>query len=389
MDPMDLSLFNYDMFLIEQNQEKLYADNFINECIMIAEGANSIKNIQALNESFADKIKINIKKVAGLIIKLWNKFLESLDTLFKRDKAYLEKYKDVILKKKPVDAEYTMYNYEDGIKLLVKTQIPAFDYQRMKDNLQDQDKFISSTSPFNTFAQGAKAPYDINELAKIKFRGGSKEITKKASQINMTDLYNYCYGYNDMKNLLRKDMKYIEDAANDAIALVDKMVRENKIKNEASGLFEDAKYYSNVYNTYITEEENPNDKSAVKPGQVTRNTGNSNTSNNQDNKSDDNTKPDKAYQGVNKDQGKEMTEKDADGQAKDISSRISVYLRVCGNFIAAKETVAEEAYKAYMQIIKAHVRDHVGNEKNADTKQKDAGTNYDDVKDDGKPVRID
>jgi hypothetical protein len=43
-----------------------------------------------------------------------------------------------------------------------------------------------------------------------------------------------------------------------------------------------------------------------------------------------------------------------------ISKNIGVYFRCCGNILAGKLTVAQAMYKDYMAIIRAHVRDYVG-----------------------------
>lgn len=364
---MDTHKLSYQLFLAEQMYEQSELEMFIDECVLISEGTNTLTNIDIIHESFVDKIKESIKKLLQAIANMWHKFTEAMNTLLKTDRAYLEKYKDIILKKNPIDCEYTMYRYDQGLPILLKSEVPVLNLNNMDTDLVDDETFLRKH--FATFIQGAKTPYNIGDLARAKFRGGNgQEVNIKSTQLNMTDLYNYCYDYKKFQDLIEKDIKNIQNAAGGIIIRIDKMVRDGQIKNEAAALFESAQYLSTVYDTFVNE---ATPGTRVKP-EDSNNNGNNN--NNNDNKPVQN-KPSQAYnkaQNIDKNQ-----EINVEKTAKELTAKANRYLKICGEFLGAKQSIAEEIYKAYMSIIKAHVRDFVGKKSDSkDNKPIDSATNY-------------
>lgn len=364
---MDTHKLSYQLFLAEQMYEQSELEMFIDECVLISEGTNTLTNIDIIHESFVDKIKESIKKLLQAIANMWHKFTEAMNTLLKTDRAYLEKYKDIILKKNPIDCEYTMYRYDQGLPILLKSEVPVLNLNNMDADLVDDETFLRKH--FATFIQGAKTPYNIGDLARAKFRGGNgQEVNIKSTQLNMTDLYNYCYDYKKFQDLIEKDIKNIQNAAGGIIIRIDKMVRDGQIKNEAAALFESAQYLSTVYDTFVNE---ATPGTRVKP-EDSNNNGNNN--NNNDNKPVQN-KPSQAYnkaQNIDKNQ-----EINVEKTAKELTAKANRYLKICGEFLGAKQSIAEEIYKAYMSIIKAHVRDFVGKKSDSkDNKPIDSATNY-------------
>ena len=89
----------YEMFLVENAIEQAELEKYINECIMISNNTNTISNIETLNENFSDKVKESFAKILSSIGAIWKKFLETTNNLIKNDEAYLNKYKDIILKR--------------------------------------------------------------------------------------------------------------------------------------------------------------------------------------------------------------------------------------------------------------------------------------------------
>lgn len=364
---MDTHKLSYQLFLAEQMYEQSELEMFIDECVLISEGTNTLTNIDIIHESFVDKIKESIKKFLQAIANMWYKFTETMNTLLKTDRAYLEKYKDIILKKNPIDCEYTMYKYDQGLPILLKSEVPVLNLNNMDNELVDDETFLRKH--FSQFIQGAKTPYNIGDLARAKFRGGNgQEVNIKSTQLNMTDLYNYCYDYKKLQDLIQKDIKNIQDSAGGIIVKIDKMVRDGQIKNEAAAIFESAQYLSTVYDTFVNE---ATPGTRVKP-EDSNNNGNNN--NNNDNKPVQN-KPSQAYnkaQNIDKNQ-----EINVEKTAKELTAKANRYLKICGEFLGAKQSIAEEIYKAYMSIIKAHVRDFVGKKSDSkDNKPIDSATNY-------------
>lgn len=376
---MDTHELSYQLFLAEQYAEQAELEMYINESILISEGNNTFNNIDIIHESFVDKVKEAIKKFLQAIANMWNKFKESMDTLLKTDKAYLEKYKDIILKKQPIESTYSIHDYFDskgkgqGTKLLLNSPIPMINLNNMDSELESEEKFLSVH--FQKFIQGAKAPYKLSDLAKAKFRGNDgEEIEYEARRLNMTDLYNYCYNYKKLDDLIEKDIQNLQKTTGDILMRIDKMVRDGAIKNESALLYGEKQYLSSVYESYIHE------------ATPTRTIGNNNQQG--DNKSTDNnqqnnkeTNPAQAYKKTEK--GDSNQELNAEKTAKELSEKAKLYLKICGEFLGAKQSVAEETYKAYMSIIKTHVRDYVGkkDDKN-DNKPKDIASNQNTNKND-------
>ena len=391
MDNNSLEQLKYEMFLAEQMLEQAKMKSFISECLLISEGTNTISNMELIQESFADKLKEVIMKIVNGIATMWKKFIETMSTLVKRDKAYLEKYKDTILKKKPIDCDYTMYDYFTGQKVLINSPVPNFNYQSMKDDLETADKFAEKH--FANFIQGQKSPYNLEDLAKAKFRGGGQEKTFHSTKINMTDMYNYCHEYDKLKDYIQKDINNIQKAATDASDMVDKMAREGQIQKEGT-IFDKKQYFSIVYEQYITEMENPSQPASNSnnnegsPGGVkiskpdSNNSGSESNNNDSENNSNNaqTSNPAEAYKKNTGDSNSEVSNDEK--SAQDVINRINNYLKVCGGFLGAKQTVAEEIYKAYMSIIKAHVRDSLNKGKNDGNKVADVGTNQNDNGDD-------
>lgn len=368
---MDTKEMSYKFFLAEQMVEQAKLERYINECVLISEGANTFGNIDLIHEGFVDSIKNSIKKFLQAIANMWHKFLESMNTLLKTDRAYLEKYKDIILKKKPINADYNMYQYDQGLPLLLKTEIPVINMNNMDQDLVDDETFLKKY--FGSLVQGAKEPYKIGEIARAKFRGGNgQEVTINSSKLNMTDMYNYCYTYKKLEDMIQKDINNIQKVSGDIIIKIDNMARQGEIKKESVDLYGNRQYLSSVYESYIHE---------ATPGSRVE-TKEDNTNNSQDNNQQSNVTQNQPHQAYNKtEKGDSNQEINTDKSAKELSAKANRYLKLCGEVLGAKQSIAEEIYKAYMSIIKAHVRDFVGKKDDKkDSRVQDNPTNYNDDK---------
>ena len=127
----------YESYIENQiaNQERLAY--YLREAGVISEAAAS--NIIALNEAkLSDNIKAKWNKFLAFIKSIAAKFMESMSNLLLSEKSYLEKYKDIILKKKPrEDLEYSYTgDYDEGIDRLIKTECPIFNYEKHAEALR-------------------------------------------------------------------------------------------------------------------------------------------------------------------------------------------------------------------------------------------------------------
>lgn len=212
----------YANFLFEQERNTIKLNAFISECLCIAEGGNIYDGIKAINEGISDKAESAWDKVMDFLRRMWGKFVENMTNLFNSNGYYLEKYKDIILKK-PIKftEKITMPNYFNGIKNIVGVKIPLLNVQsleRIPLNAEDKTGMDNLRTEFmNAWKNGKPADNpngkEFKAWAVDYFKGlGTSEVDFTASQINMTDMYNFCHDSKNITSTLEKDKSAIERA---------------------------------------------------------------------------------------------------------------------------------------------------------------------------------
>ena len=245
----------YANFLFEQERNTIKLNAFISECLCIAEGGNIYDGIKAINEGISDKAESAWDKVMDFLRRMWGKFVENMTNLFNSNGYYLEKYKDIILKK-PIKftEKITMPNYFNGIKNIVGVKIPLLNVQsleRIPLNAEDKTGMDNLRTEFmNAWRNGKPADNpngkEFKAWAVDYFKGlGTGEVDFTASQINMTDMYNFCHDSKNITSTLEKDKSAIE-RANKEFA--------DEVKNVMSKADKDG------YNTNDTGDANEYDK---------------------------------------------------------------------------------------------------------------------------------
>lgn len=245
----------YANFLFEQERNTIKLNAFISECLCIAEGGNIYDGIKAINEGISDKAGSAWDKVMDFLRRMWGKFVENMTNLFNSNGYYLEKYKDIILKK-PIKftEKITMPNYFNGIKNIVGIKIPLLNVQsleRIPLNAEDKTGMDNLRTEFmNAWKNGKPADNpngkEFKAWAVDYFKGlGTGEVDFTASQINMTDMYNFCHDSKNITSTLEKDKSAIE-RANKEFA--------DEVKNVMSKADKDG------YNTNDTGDANEYDK---------------------------------------------------------------------------------------------------------------------------------
>lgn len=378
------NMINYELFLTEQLQMQNEILRYVEECCLISESKNTVSNMISLNESFTDTAKDIFTKIKNIILKIWNKFVEATNNLIKSDKQYLDRYRDIILRKKPISCTYTMFNYPKGVPNIIRVSAPQFNYQQMEPHLENKEKFISEY--FKEVAALGKPPYeDFADLAKSLFRGGG-EVKIDSQELNMTDIFNYCYTYNTIKDAIQKDINTVTNAADNALNEIRKLENSTPKQPEQQQSEQpqnntNESYYSFVHGTYINEDDtNLNNNTNTQQRDLNSSKGGTGSS-----EIDQKANPSKAYRSVSKDQEianqnkniQDQVKNNKNDDAKKAIEKIKVYLNTCSSFLGAKQTCAENAYKNYMSIIKAHVQDFVKQDPGKDnSKSADVGTNY-------------
>lgn len=363
MEDLDILKYMNDMYLAEKFLDDVEIERYVNECICLSE--ENFDKFEIISEGAVNKIAEGILRVKNAIIRTFNKFIESTNTLVSRDKGYLEKYKDVILKKKMKDVKMSMHDYPTGVKRIINTKVDPFNHQAMKSDLSSKEQFAKKY--FKEIFGNMKEGDSMYDLAKVYFLGSKEPEDVNSESLNMTDLFNYCYGYKDMIKLINKDIDYINKAYDDFLKLINKALKDEKIvekektennsntntKNnteervdsdgEVKVNLNSVSYYSQLFNTYLNEVEFTNKASKVKDS------GNKESNPNQYNSIDSKNVENKVNEGET---------------AEALKNEALVYFKVCGDVLAAKKSAAEKCYKEYMTIIRYHVRYFIKNENN-------------------------
>lgn len=368
----------------------------------------SINDIELIHEGIMDKVKSGFNTLIENIKKLWAKFKEVTAFHFGSNIKYLEKYKDTILNKPLKEDKYIMRPFWEGIDNLLKEAVPAFNYSQMKNNLENDDMFLKNTTPFNKYYK--KEGDDLVEIAKSTFRGSSKDITVPSSKIPMETLYNFCIKYNDNVKVLENDIKQLDSAKNEINKLIRNLETEVRKSDEdkesdttsttpqkidtvtiSSAGEEGAKegeskigdventneyfnyfggresIYSFLTESYIIYEEDG--KPAI-PKKV------STTNNNSIDKKSNMTN----ISQNNKEYNKEDDLKSSVDNIEEDIERVKRYTKLSYQFLNAKMTVMEEAFKAYMFIIRDHVKNYIKSDSSDNSGSKDTGYSKEDQK---------
>lgn len=356
--------FNYQFYLMEEMQNSKELERAINEATMLEGGVGTYNRFVALSEAGVDSIKSGVQKLMDFVKKIFAKFLETMDTIIKSDVKYLEKYKDIILKRAPKEYDVDMYDYVKGTKLIMTKNIPPFNHAMIETDLQSRDVFIAKH--FKEFVTG-NAPYEnFADQVKEKFRG--EEVTIESKDVNFTDMYNYCFNYKKMKEVMEKDITFLNKAADEIIKEVEKKAKAGEISS-SNEFAEVGKrdMYSVLYESFLNEDgTQPNagaQQQAPKPAATTPQAGSKSNEDNAPKGGSTRTEPKDNNQSSTSDKPEEKKPENKTIE-KSYTDGMNVYVKVCGEYIGAKMTIAEEAYKAFMSVIKAHVRDFVGNADN-------------------------
>lgn len=394
------SMNTYNNFIIEKaiaNDEYI---NIIKECLIFANKENSsavvIEELNMINEGkIAQGAKTIFEKLKAFLNKIWQKFSEKSMKLFASDKAYLTKYKDTILKTKPQDGlKYEMPDHEAGIKALQSSTIQVLRYNDQAK--AELDKGLISYLNGIVPNLNLKDDSDYNSALKNMFisgttEGGTKEYL--ATQLNWTDIYNYCMNYQTMVNEIEKAKTIILQSHKEAEKIINELEKEEDKNKPAEGTTNEA--YSMIFGKYITEadvnkvsikapETNSNPPASTSS---TTNTGkpenslakNTNTVAGNEKPKDPDAARDKA------EQDKELARKAIGAEIEKARDHCKVYFDSVNAIIAAKMTAIETIRKNYMAIIYDHVNRAIGDKAGGNT-QAQSGTNYNNKKQEEGPL---
>jgi len=343
-----------------------------------------------------DKIKSKWNKLIEFIKGICAKFMETMSNVLLDQKEYLEKYKDIILKKKPKeDLKYSYTgDYAVGIDRLIKTELPIFNYGTHSAALKEESdgaavKLIMKDGAFS-YDEGTT----LAEQFKAYFTAAEKGQSEgNFTQLNMTDLYNFCYNFEQVKKIVDTDQKHLEQSTAAIDTAIKEEIRkagENTVTDQTAGSTKepesgktgdnsseggDSKEESTVYR------EADDAKKDDKPQKLKITTTNSNAASqtssygngeNKKNLTDDQVKAGAAGGAA------EADGKDANDAINDVTKMTDKWIRICRALITSKLTACEQISRDYMEIIRTHVRSYGGKDlkKKEDDKAQQQATNY-------------
>jgi hypothetical protein len=382
--------------------------------------STKIESAIVLEAKAGDKLKSKWNKLVEFIKGICAKFMETMSNVLLDQKDYLEKYKDIILKKKPKeDLKYSYTgDYELGIQRLIKIECPIFNYANHSAELKQEGDGAITTKVMKgagasdfTFDDGET----LAEQLKAYFTASDKGQSEGTfSNLNMTDIYNFCYNFDQIKKIVDKDQKHLEQSTAAIDAAIKEEIRksgENTNTNQTDNAQQQTQSTGDSGGEKKGEEATgesysllPRNRRSVLEADDANNTnggGNDNKSQglkitdtgttknsnavsqmssygndgNKKNITDDEAKK-------NADGGAAGAMQDANGDQSEainsVTKMTDKWIKVCRALITSKLTACEQISRDYMEIIRAHVRSYGGKDlKNKETdKATQTATNY-------------
>lgn len=379
MDDNYVDAFTLESFLIEEsyNQARILA--YANECVCLEKG--DISGIQYINESLIDTVKNILNRIWEAIKGVFKKFRERVGELLTTDKAFLQKYKDVIMKNNFKSRDVTD-SYKYNVAMLDKAieSVPKFEMKKFSDKYNNAVKTGNGATPTYTekefikdyipqdLTSGQKDPSDVTDCIKIAIQGREDSEDFDVVELNKQSLYNYCVNFEATSKKLDQIESKLQQNHNKITAELNNLL--GKIQDDIDGKNESA--YSSVYNTVVYEDSvstKSNDDKAEK-GKTGTGTGNSAV------KADVNLT---TISDVNKDAQDQLTKvtstadveekKKIQTETKYISDASTDFFKWSCNIVSAVMTCSMSIYKLYMKILRLHARDFIGD--TTDSKYKD------------------
>ena len=380
---------SYSTYMIECVVESEKLRGFANLLIGVHEGA-SVEKLEFIQEGVTDKLQNIWDKFKGFLNKVWEKFKNYMFRLVDNDTEYLERYKDIILNRKPNDFTFNMPNYKEGLKRMQTVMIKPFASEK---NTVTQDE--ANTHAYKkSLIPGYNADDDWNKYCATYFEGGEDSIQYNLQDMNMTELYNYCHDWkSSILPSITRDQTTLQNNVNEIEREINSLKNATTTQNaSASMLGPELRAYgemvvdsfaNRVFNEAITaagsngsgSSSSGDSATQTRPsGAVTK--GNSSATGSSSGKvksissmtgeKDQQThlgnKTDGAIGKDNKGQVKTGTDTGhTSAEVDELSKKLTGYNLACSGILTGKFTAAQNMYKDYMTLIKRHVGEQVGN----------------------------
>ena len=379
---IDIDDINFNKFYNEMNEtigrynvrHVEYQIRAVNEeALIFASESTDIEKfnkLKAVNESIGNKIKRAFYNTIAKLKEIFAKFMEKLRGNFTTTKNYLDKYKDIILKKPfKNNNNYKTQDLVLGISRIMKSEVPQLDLAGMNETLDNQDAFFKSV--YTKVPNGTSEYKDNMDQAtfwKTYFcmQGHDKEYTGTMFQQQaLKECYEFLYDIRKTENTIKKSIKDIDDT----ITRVMKQAGADVNKPEEEPKKESVVWSYLYQKAFILENGILHEFEQV-----------SNASNNQTNKTKEGVKTVSKTPEGEEDPDNIGTAKKSQRPVMD--TRCNNYAIVCSNMLKAKMSACEFIRSESMGIIRAHVQSYLGQTAVKDGEEKKPEENKEETKND-------
>lgn len=323
------------------------------EALIFASESTDIEKfnkLKAVNESIGNKIKRAFYNTIAKLKEIFAKFMEKLRGNFTTTKNYLDKYKDIILKKPfKNNNNYKTQDLVLGINRIMNSEVPQLDLAGMNETLDNQDTFFKSV--YTKVPNGTSEYKDNMDQAafwKTYFcmQGHDKEYTGTMFQQQaLKECYEFLYDIRKTENTIKKSIKNIDDT----ITRVMKQAGADVSKPNDEPTNESVVWSYLYQKPFVLENGVLHELERV-PNVNTQTTTNTTTK-----------------EGVKTVSKTPEGQEDPDnvGTAKKsqrpiMDTRCNNYAIVCSNMLKAKMSACEFIRSEGMGIIRAHVQSYIG-----------------------------
>lgn len=368
-----------------------YLDNIIANEEALAEelkkyiptNESAYKNIEAITENKAgDNIRANSIRFNNFIANLIDKFIGSVtNVILEKNKQWLKDNEEIIKNKKPKPDQRITHtgDYNIAIKRCYDLTLPVFDYEKYGDDLikGNTDTVILQIMQGKTGFTYDKEK-DMAESFKAYFIAAEKgKITTDFSNLNMTEIYNFCYNFKKIKDATDKDKNYIKQSTDAILKAVDAELKKNGENTSKSTVTNDATNPQSSTTNKPAPDTKSDDLESKNDSQSTDNNGTKSESTfmsyfreTEENK-EDNTHTNMEISGATDSSGKASTDNSASDATKsghseaELTAMANKWQEICRKIIGARYNALLQIAKNYMVIMRTHVNSITGKKADA------------------------
>ena len=341
-----------------------------------------------LNEAVGQKIKAGLQKALEALKKIAAKFVEAILFNFGTEKAWLTKYKNIILNNTlKSDTQITVYcNLKNAVDSIEEIVAPTANYNELTNDtsaFESEEAFFSKKFPKikSIIDKAGHIPQDASIADRVKYAFGAKYPNSDGDPGSFADfnddkwpsvakMYQWLLNTEKLAKDTQAQIKNIERTVNNYTKSADKLgAPENQQQNNttqnnaqqqntAQPQAKQESYYSYIYNKYLTEMD-------IKSAPATDGAAGQENTNNPN--------PKEAYK---------TTQGDTDEQVKNskdagsvITGRMNIYMNVCKQVLTAKMTAINYAHKEMLDLMRAIVKGRLGDSADIELKPQNGNDN--------------